>query len=74
MTAGFENDVEMYGAQTDNVSDNRKHRFENDVEMYGAQTMKVGQIDTYEFENDVEMYGAQTKTNACLGNVCLRMM
>ena len=29
----FENDVEMYGAQTTFVA-----KFENDVEMYGAQT------------------------------------
>ena len=34
----FENDVEMYGAQT--VKRNKKEfcQFENDVEMYGAQT------------------------------------
>ena len=34
----FENDVEMYGAQTVTVSDSQQHLFENDVEMYGAQT------------------------------------
>ena len=34
----FENDVEMYGAQTNNNRHPRRFRFENDVEMYGAQT------------------------------------
>ena len=34
----FENDVEMYGAQTQNRKEMAKMMFENDVEMYGAQT------------------------------------
>ena len=34
----FENDVEMYGAQTMNGLELTKSLFENDVEMYGAQT------------------------------------
>ena len=34
----FENDVEMYGAQTVKDEELVKHSFENDVEMYGAQT------------------------------------
>ena len=34
----FENDVEMYGAQTGRVRRVVKNLFENDVEMYGAQT------------------------------------
>ena len=34
----FENDVEMYGAQTTTMNKSEKYRFENDVEMYGAQT------------------------------------
>ena len=56
----FENDVEMYGAQTKKVCNAVKSVFENDVEMYGAQTndLQHGVIST--FENDVEMYGAQT--------------
>ena len=37
----FENDVEMYGAQTRNVLIFHSGQFENDVEMYGAQTMKL---------------------------------
>ena len=35
----FENDVEMYGAQTLSVVFISEHLFENDVEMYGAQTL-----------------------------------
>ena len=34
----FENDVEMYGAQTDIIKKSSNPKFENDVEMYGAQT------------------------------------
>ena len=56
----FENDVEMYGAQT--LLDNIKTyvEFENDVEMYGAQTFARPKSNDKKFENDVEMYGAQT--------------
>ena len=35
----FENDVEMYGAQTMKVGQIDTYVFENDVEMYGAQTV-----------------------------------
>ena len=34
----FENDVEMYGAQTSKSPVHLRQEFENDVEMYGAQT------------------------------------
>ena len=34
----FENDVEMYGAQTSQGISPVTSSFENDVEMYGAQT------------------------------------
>ena len=34
----FENDVEMYGAQTIESFYKPSFSFENDVEMYGAQT------------------------------------
>ena len=37
----FENDVEMYGAQTKFTPTKEEERFENDVEMYGAQTMSI---------------------------------
>ena len=36
----FENDVEMYGAQTNNRDTVAWTAFENDVEMYGAQTVQ----------------------------------
>ena len=35
----FENDVEMYGAQTAQFQFSMCMWFENDVEMYGAQTV-----------------------------------
>ena len=57
----FENDVEMYGAQTVTVNGMTANEFENDVEMYGAQTLDNMVYIPYKFENDVEMYGAQTK-------------
>ena len=56
----FENDVEMYGAQTTIPSTIQIYQFENDVEMYGAQTDGVLVFICFQFENDVEMYGAQT--------------
>ena len=37
----FENDVEMYGAQTCSSCRNDGKMFENDVEMYGAQTYQI---------------------------------
>ena len=39
----FENDVEMYGAQTFLIRQIKREKFENDVEMYGAQTSKSWQ-------------------------------
>ena len=56
----FENDVEMYGAQTAAILFSAVCGFENDVEMYGAQTRLELYYKREEFENDVEMYGAQT--------------
>ena len=60
MHSRFENDVEMYGAQTSPLSITLNLQFENDVEMYGAQTVYALDSFTCLFENDVEMYGAQT--------------
>ena len=57
----FENDVEMYGAQTCFDKTTRYNQFENDVEMYGAQTGNLFCRLLFRFENDVEMYGAQTE-------------
>ena len=37
----FENDVDMYGAQTTPTVETPKETFENDVEMYGAQTTQL---------------------------------
>ena len=34
----FENDVKMYGTQTERASDRIDVLFENDVKMYGTQT------------------------------------
>ena len=56
----FENDVEMYGAQTRTGAPVFERWFENDVEMYGAQTTFPEKLRLIVFENDVEMYGAQT--------------
>ena len=38
----FENDVKMYGTQTDSDKLYRTSQFENDVKMYGTQTAKSG--------------------------------
>ena len=70
----FENDVEMYGAQTVPCTECCSVWFENDVEMYGAQTVDLNEDDGLMFENDVEMYGAQTVKQACLSENRLRMM
>ena len=40
----FENDVEMYGAQTIDNFLKYNYWFENDVEMYGAQTKAASGI------------------------------
>ncbi len=37
----FENDVKMYGTQTDETSIKSPIVFENDVKMYGTQTHSV---------------------------------
>jgi len=70
----FENDVEMYGAQTATGLYPFSYEFENDVEMYGAQTVSSKSRRTEKFENDVEMYGAQTYFFAIRSHIGLRMM
>ena len=62
----FENDVEMYVAQTKYYAASCAIEFENDVEMYGAQTKKKWRNPINWFENDVEMYGAQTNNRGDL--------
>ena len=37
----FENDVKMYGTQTQNLCRTENQRFENDVKMYGTQTKRL---------------------------------
>ena len=56
----FENDVKMYGTQTDRLPYLIPPWFENDVKMYGTQTTVYGANDGFKFENDVKMYGTQT--------------
>ena len=50
----FENDVEMYGAQTERMFKCDGCVFENDVEMYGAQTQIRMRTEKTVFENDVD--------------------
>ena len=70
----FENDVKMYGTQTNSGKECSKGLFENDVKMYGTQTGldNIGVIN--EFENDVKMYGTQTLRSQFPQQRGLRMM
>ena len=70
----FENDVKMYGTQTDLSSTNDLTKFENDVKMYGTQTLKELTNKNSKFENDVKMYGTQTSDPISLTSPSLRMM
>ena len=56
----FENDVKMYGTQTDINRKIEPNMFENDVKMYGTQTSFPLFSISRAFENDVKMYGTQT--------------
>ena len=56
----FENDVKMYGTQTDLLGSLFMELFENDVKMYGTQTGLQNLQTLCQFENDVKMYGTQT--------------
>ena len=60
----FENDVKMYGTQTNNFVGKASEKFENDVKMYGTQTPDRLCVHTTPFENDVKMYGTQTAETA----------
>ena len=57
----FENDVKMYGTQTNGRVLSIDCWFENDVKMYGTQTEEKNKILAKRFENDVKMYGTQTE-------------
>ena len=41
MVSMFENDVKMYGTQTQPLLNSLQEKFENDVKMYGTQTQKT---------------------------------
>ena len=56
----FENDVKMYGTQTEDTRLQGHAQFENDVKMYGTQTGPLSSTAIHTFENDVKMYGTQT--------------
>ena len=70
----FENDVKMYGTQTDRMSPEPNTWFENDVKMYGTQTTPFTHFSCSLFENDVKMYGTQTAPRIDSSSICLRMM
>ena len=70
----FENDVKMYGTQTNSGRWFSRPGFENDVKMYGTQTEGIKVNDEQPFENDVKMYGTQTMKRCAMRNFCLRMM
>ena len=74
MNLRFENDVKMYGTQTENITTMTKEWFENDVKMYGTQTDVFETLTRSKFENDVKMYGTQTDCSRGTGICCLRMM
>ena len=59
--AVFENDVELYGTQTELFIIKQYEEFENDVELYGTQTTGILYNCATSFENDVELYGTQTE-------------
>ena len=54
----FENDVKMYGTQTEHPMMLATNKFENDVKMYGTQTWLNRLMNMKMFENDVKMYGS----------------
>ena len=70
----FENDVNMYGIQTQTTVVRLWNLFENDVNMYGIQTGKQKMIKQPLFENDVNMYGIQTLYCFLSVHPSLRMM
>ena len=70
----FENDVKMYGTQTESELNKVHGRFENDVKMYGTQTICLFRRWKGKFENDVKMYGTQTQVVATTTVTGLRMM
>ena len=74
MNLRFENDVKMYGTQTQSNLLQFLHLFENDVKMYGTQTRGDQMSEKEKFENDVKMYGTQTIFSPQVRLLRLRMM
>ena len=70
----FENDVELYGTQTEDTTETFVKAFENDVELYGTQTCAHNFTIADPFENDVELYGTQTAPISHIPSFSLRMM
>ena len=70
----FENDVKMYGTQTNPKPIPAELLFENDVKMYGTQTYGLQTGWIFRFENDVKMYGTQTHQSPAGSPFRLRMM
>ena len=62
----FENDVKMYGTQTEKFSEWQVIPFENDVKMYGTQTELSSFSLHVTFENG-------TQTNLKMQNTQLRL-
>ena len=56
----FENDVKMYGTQTDRLPYLIPPWFENDVKMYGTQTEDDFYSAGMKFENDVNVWYSNT--------------
>ena len=56
----FENDVKVYGTQTEDQWTAYYEAFENDVKVYGTQTDSDRCVNALPFENDVKVYGTQT--------------
>ena len=65
----FENDVKMYGTQTQPELYVTRWLFENDVKMYGTQTTHPAILVSHQFENDVKMYGTQTRAGCDRGRI-----
>lgn len=57
----FENDVKMYGTQTDKTLFPSSSLFENDVKMYSTQTFSGQILLNRTFENDVKFIFVNNK-------------
>lgn len=57
----FEDDVKMYGTQTNWNTVDLNALFENDVKMYGTQTVLRSAVPLRSFENDVKFIFVNNK-------------